>query len=61
MQKSERLISIEAITDYLRFCAGGREAEARILPSECAILVAYLDQLHACNITLAQALSEVED
>jgi len=60
MQKPELLISVEAIMDYLRFCQL-RDAEARILPTECAILVAYLEQLHACNITLVQALSEVED
>ena len=60
MQKPERLICIEAVIDYLRF-AKNREAPAMILPFECDLLVKYIDELHACNITLAQALSEVED
>lgn len=60
MQKPERLICIEAVIDYLRFKADC-EAPATILPCECDLLVKYLDELHACNITLAQALSEVDD
>ena len=60
MQKPERLVCIEAVTDYLRF-AKDREAPAIIMPFECDLIVRYIDEMHACNITLVQALSDVED
>ena len=60
MTKTERMIYVDSILEVLDYCKD-RDAPTNLLPAECKVLLEYVMELRAANITLAQALSEVPD